>query len=73
MTALLLVVLLASELPDPGQPSFATLCAGYGMFVAGGLAWLRRRPISPDAGAGGVAGFGIGLVAWLAALAIDRL
>ena len=35
---------LAAELPDPGAPTFPRISAGYGGFVAGLVAWRRRRP-----------------------------
>lgn len=74
MTAVVVaIVLLSSELPDPGLPSFTTLCAGFGMFLGGVLGWLRRRPVAPLVTGGGVVGFGVGLVGWLTVLAIDRL
>ena len=73
MTVVDAMVLAAAELPDPGQPSFAMLCAGYGMFLAGVSAWVRRRPLAPRVSAGSVVGFGVGSACWLVAVAIDRL
>ncbi|HEX4806988.1 MAG TPA: hypothetical protein VFU94_13910 [Conexibacter sp.] len=70
---LLVLVLLTSELPDPGAPMFPGICAGYGGFVAGLLAWRRRLSIGPRVTGGSVVGFGVGLLCWLTALAIDRL
>ncbi len=67
------IVQLAATLPDPGQPSFAMLCAGYGMSIGCLVAWRRRRPIGPMVSGGSVVGFVVGSVCWLIALAIDRL
>jgi len=73
MTRLALVVLLAAELPDAGSPTFPGYCAGYGGFIGGAVAWLRGRPSGPLATRGSILGFGLGLFAWIATLAIDRL
>ena len=73
MTLIDALVQLAAELPDPGAPTFPALCGGYGGFAAGLVAWLRTHPIGPRVAGGTVVGFGIGLVCWLVALAIDRL
>jgi hypothetical protein len=73
MTLFVLLILLTSELPDPGAPMFPTLCAGHGGFLAGVGAWVRRRQIGPFVAGGSVVGFGVGYICWLTALAIDRL
>jgi hypothetical protein len=67
------LVQLAAALPDPGTPAFPALCGGYGGFAAGLVARLRKQPVGPRVTGGTVVGFGIGLVCWLVALAIDRL
>ncbi|MGN6188417.1 MAG: hypothetical protein ACTHOE_05925 [Conexibacter sp.] len=64
---------LAAELPDPGAPMFPGICAGYGGFVGGVIAWRRGLPLGPLATRGSVAGFGLGFMGWILALAIDRL
>jgi hypothetical protein len=73
MTPLVVIVLLAAELPDAGAPMFPGLCAGYDAFAGGLLARSRRRAVSPLVAIGSIVGFGIGFACWLAALAIDRL
>ena len=67
------IIRLAAELPDPGAPTFPGICAGYGGFAAGLIAWHRRRPVGPHATGGTLIGFGVGHLCWLVALAIDRL
>jgi hypothetical protein len=67
------ILWLAAELPDPGAALFPALCGSYGGFVCGLAGWLGRRPIGPLVAGGTVLGFGVGLLSWLAALAIDRL
>jgi hypothetical protein len=71
--AVVLIVLLTSELPDPGRFSFMTNCAGLGMFVGGIVGWVRRRPLAPFVTGGSMIGFGVGLGCWIVAVAIDRL
>ena len=73
MIPFVLLILLTSELPDPGAPMFPGLCAGYGGFAAGLVAWRRRRPLGPHVAAGTLMGFGLGFVGWIATLATDRL
>ena len=70
------IVALASQLPDPGNPSFVPLSAGCGAFAGGvvgyahGSAEERVRRLMAD---GSLIGFGTGFVAWLVVVAIDRL
>jgi hypothetical protein len=76
MTLLILIVLLTSELPDPGRLGTITLAGGLGAFAGALAAHVRRRPsqvASDMARLGMVVGFGVGLAGWLVALAIDRL
>jgi hypothetical protein len=76
MSLLDVIVVLAAQLPDPGNPFFATLGAGCGGFAGGVVGYLRRHPeervrrLMTD---GSLIGFGTGFVCWLVALAIDRL
>ncbi|HXE45461.1 MAG TPA: hypothetical protein VN635_09690 [Conexibacter sp.] len=72
----MLIVLLASELPDPGAPSFATLCGGYGGFLGLLIGLGRRLPwkrIAPLMAQGSAVGYSVGFVVWAVAFAIDRL
>ena len=76
MILLVLIVLLTSELPDPGMPYFVPFIGTVGLFVAGLVAHLRG--ISPDErsrwiSAGTWVGLGIGGAVWIAVYAIDRL
>jgi hypothetical protein len=76
MTLLVLLVLLTSELPDPGMPSTVTFFGGIGAFVGALVAHLRRLPSTSAGDAtrmGMMIGVGTGLVGWTVALAIDRL
>jgi hypothetical protein len=70
------IVRLAAELPDPGNPSFPAICAGFGGFVGALVGYARRRPRESTARLmtdGSVVGFGTGFVCWLVVLTIDRL
>jgi drug/metabolite transporter (DMT)-like permease len=70
------IVVLAADLPDPGNPSFMTLGAGCGGFLGGLIGHARRHPqerVRQFIAEGGLVGFGAGFVCWLIALAIDRL
>ncbi len=76
MILLVLIVLLTSELPDPGMPYFVPFMGTVGLFV-GGLA-AHVRGVSADersrwAGIGTWADIGIGGVVWIAVYVIDRL
>jgi hypothetical protein len=76
MMLLVLIVLLTSELPDPGMPYFVPLMGTVGLFVGGLIAHLRGVP--PDerqrwAGTGTWAGIGIGGAVWMFIYAMDRL
>jgi hypothetical protein len=70
------IVILASELPDPGQLSFAPILGAVGFFVSGLLARLRgvsdeERTRSADRGTW--VGIGIGLAVWLLGFPIHAL
>jgi hypothetical protein len=76
MTLVLVLVLLTSELPDPGKPGTISLAGMLGGFAGALLAIVRRRPsqVAGDmARVGMVIGVGAGLAGWLIVLAIDRL
>lgn len=75
MTLLVLIVLLAAELPDPGKPATVPLAGTLGAFAGGLLAACRgRRDVIPRGMAeGSLAGCAVGVLAWIAAFAIDRL
>jgi len=76
MTPFVSIVLLVSELPDPGKLATAGLASLLRGFVGGCIGRLRHRSrqrirdLTLD---GGYVGFGVGLIAWLIAVAIDRL
>ena len=76
MTPFVLLILLTSELPDPGRLAFPGICGTFGGFVgmATGmsrrLAWERTTKLAAQ---GGAVGYGVGFVGWLVAVAIDRL
>ncbi len=76
MTLLVLLILLTSELPDPGMPYFVPLMGTIGLFVGGLVAHLRDLP--PDerprwTGTGTWVGVGIGGAVWIVVYVIDRL
>jgi hypothetical protein len=73
MTLVSTFVQFAADLPDMGAPMFPGICAGYGGFVGGVIAWHRRLPLGPLVTRGSVVGFGLGFLGWTVALAIDRL
>jgi hypothetical protein len=76
MTLVVVLVLLTSELPDPGKLGTITLAGALGGFVGAMLAIVRRRPSQVAADmtrVGMVLGIGAGLAGWLVAFAIDRL
>jgi hypothetical protein len=76
MMPFVVLILLTSELPDPGKPSTVTFLGGIGAFVGALVAQLRRLPSTRAGDAtriGMVLGVGAGLVGWTVALAIDRL
>ena len=76
MTPFILLVLLAADLPDPGNPAFPSICGTFGGFVgiaigtASQLPWERTTRLMAEAGA---VGYALGLVAWVVAIAMDRL
>jgi hypothetical protein len=76
MNAVDLIVLAASELPDPGKPSTVSLAATAGGIIGGLIARLRELSddrlarITADGFFFGGAG---GLVCWFVVIAIDRL
>jgi len=75
MTVLLLI-LLASEPPDPGRISTITFAATFGSVAGALVAYLRGLPSDRAGDAtriGLILGFAVGLLAWLIAFAIDRL
>lgn len=72
----LVVIVLASELPDPGQLSFAPLMGAVGLFVGGLVA--HARGVSPEErarwiSAGTWSGIGVGVVIWMLGFAIGLL
>jgi len=76
MIPLVLLILLTSELPDPGMPYFAPLMGAVGFFVGGLLAHLRS--VAADersrwAGTGMWVGIGVGGTIWTLVYVIDRL
>jgi hypothetical protein len=77
MTLLLVtLVLLASELPDPGQPTFPNICGTFGGFIGMAIgigrrvAWEQTMKLAAQVGA---VGYGIGFGIWLVLVAIDLL
>jgi hypothetical protein len=70
------LVRLAAELPDPGLPTFPSICAGSGACIGWavgrvrGLRWEHTARLVTE---GTGLGYGAGFVTWLCALAIDRL
>lgn len=76
MSLLIGLVLLTSELPDPGQMSFAPIMGAVGMFVGGLVALLRGRSDVERArltNLGTWTGIGVGLAVWGLGFAIDLL
>jgi hypothetical protein len=76
MILLVLLILLTSELPDPGRLSTITLAATFGSVVGAVVAPLRKLPSDRAGDAtrlGLVLGFGAGVLGWLVVLATDRL
>ena len=76
MTSIVVLVMLASELPDPGRLAFPGVCGTFGGFVGMAVGMGRRLPwerTTQLAAQGGVVGYGVGFVGWLTAVAIDRL
>jgi hypothetical protein len=76
MTPLVVLILLTSELPDPGRTGTITLAGGLGAFAGAMIAYLRRLPsqaASDMTRIGMLLGVGAGLAGWLVAFAIDRL
>jgi hypothetical protein len=76
MTPFVLLILLTSELPDPGMPYFVPLMGTVGLFVGGLVAHIRG--ISPEersrwTSTGTWAGIGIGAAVWAVVYAMDRL
>ena len=76
MTLPVLIVLLTSDLPDPGQPAFPNICGTFGGFVGMAIgmgrrfAWERTMKTAAQVGA---AGYGIGFAIWLIVVATDLL
>jgi hypothetical protein len=76
MTLLVLIVLLTSELPDPGQPAFPNICGTFGGFAGMAIGMGRRFPWERTmklAAQGGAVGYGIGFAIWFVVVAMDRL
>jgi len=74
--AFILIVLLVSELPDPGRVSTITFATTFGTVLAALIVHLRRLPPEQAAAAmriGLIVGFLTGAIVWLTVLAIDRL
>ncbi len=76
MTPLVLVVVLTSELPEPEQPAFPSVCGTFGGFVGMAIgmgrqyAWPRTTKLAAQIGA---VGYGIGFAIWVVVVAMDRL
>lgn len=76
MTLLVHIVLLTSDLPEPGQPAFPNICGTFGGFAGMAigmgrrLAWERTMKLAAQVGA---VGYGIGFAIWLMVVATDRL
>jgi hypothetical protein len=76
MTPLVALILLTSELPDPGQPAFVPLAGSVDLFLGGLLALAKRVPPEERSrwmGAGTWAGIGFGGAVWIIAITMDRL
>ena len=73
MTLIDALVQLAAALPDPGQPTFPGICGTFAGFVGGVIAWHRRSSLGSGMAVGSVVGFGVGLLCWVAAIAIYGL
>jgi len=76
MIPFVLLILLTSELPDPGRVSTVTFAATFGSVVGALVAHLRGLSSQRAGDAtriGLIVGFGAGLLGWLLAFAIDRL
>jgi hypothetical protein len=76
MMSPLIALVLASELPDPGQLSFAPLMGAVGLFVGG--VWAHLRGASDDersrlTNVGTWSGVGFRLVVWILGFAIHPL
>jgi hypothetical protein len=72
----LFILVLASELPDPGQMSFAPLMGTVGLFVSGFIAELRGVSHEQRArwvAIGTWAGTGVGFAVWMLGFAMDPL
>jgi Na+-translocating ferredoxin:NAD+ oxidoreductase RnfD subunit len=67
MTLLLVTLVLASELPDPGKLATAGLASLFGGFVGGGVGRcdVDRASASATSRWTAVCGFGVGFIAWL--------
>lgn len=73
---LLIVIVLASELPDPGQMSFAPIMGAVGLFVGGLVVHLRGGSDEERArltNLGTWIGIGVGLAIWGLGFAMDLL
>lgn len=76
MILLVLIVLLASELPDPGQMSFAPLMGAVGLFAGGLVAHVRgvsREERTHWISVGMWSGTGVGFAIWMLGFATDVL
>ena len=72
----LAVIVLASELPDPGQMSFAPLMGAVGLFAGGLVAQVRgvsREERTHWISVGMWSGTGVGFAIWMLGFATDLL
>ena len=70
------ILVLASELPDPGQMSFGPLMGGAGLFVSGLVAQVLGMSHEQRArwvAIGTWAGTGVGFAVWMLGFAMDPL
>lgn len=76
MTLFVVLILLTSELPDPGKVGTVTFAGGFGAFVGALVAHLRGHSSEQAAHLvrrGMLVGFGSGLIGWTVSFAIYRL
>ena len=71
-----MLVLAATELPDPGKLSIVAFGGLVGTFIGGLVPRIRRLPAerwTPMTAHGTWVGIGLGFALWFGAIAIDRL
>lgn len=76
MTLLVAIVLLTSELPDPGKLCTVTFASAFGGFLGGAIGRARsgsRDRVKDLTVDGAFVGFALGFAGWLIAFAIHRL